>query len=305
MERREHYDPEDIENLLQERGYDELLEEERAYVLRHLSGRDEYEAMRTLLLQVKEDDRRVEPLTVDPDVRENVMAVFRAQQRPQWQIWLNSVGTLLWPKEASAMWRPALAFATLAVLIVVGVQVMRKGPDAVKQQQMAEARPKPAAETDRSTADSMRVPSASEEQAGAAGATAQAAQPVTTAQVIEHLESPAMPAMDDASEESFAEAEAVRESTHDLEKAPASHAEPMAERELAAKALKEEAREVRTTAAGSVASHVVTADELTTNMSTANTSERSKVYAFRQKKNDSGTSLSDAPEVMALLTTGW
>ena len=37
MERREHYDPEDIESLLQERGFDELLEEERAYVLRHLT----------------------------------------------------------------------------------------------------------------------------------------------------------------------------------------------------------------------------------------------------------------------------
>ena len=48
MERRELYDPEDIESLLQERGYDELLEEERAFVLRHLSGREEYEAMRTL-----------------------------------------------------------------------------------------------------------------------------------------------------------------------------------------------------------------------------------------------------------------
>ena len=50
---------------------------------------------------------------------------FRAQQQPKWQIWLNSVGTLLWPKEMSGLWRPALAFASLAVLITAGVLLVR------------------------------------------------------------------------------------------------------------------------------------------------------------------------------------
>ena len=45
MEPRELYDPEDIEQLLIERAFDELLEEERAFVLRHLSDRTEATAL--------------------------------------------------------------------------------------------------------------------------------------------------------------------------------------------------------------------------------------------------------------------
>lgn len=125
MERRERYDPEDIESLLSERSFDELLEEERAYVLRHLADRNEYETMRGLLLHMRTSDREQEPLIAPDSVRSNVINAFRAQQQPKWQIWLNSVGTLLWPKEMSGLWRPALAFASLAVLITAGVLLVR------------------------------------------------------------------------------------------------------------------------------------------------------------------------------------
>ena len=42
MERREQYDPDDIEALLMERPFHDLLPEERAFVPRHLSARDAY-----------------------------------------------------------------------------------------------------------------------------------------------------------------------------------------------------------------------------------------------------------------------
>jgi hypothetical protein len=129
MERRELYEPEDIEQLLIERPYDELLEMERAFVLRHLSGRDEYEAMRALLLKVHDDDAHMEPIDAEPSVRTHVLDVFRAEQRPQWRIWLNSVHVFLLPKEASAMWRPALALGSVALvawLVVIGTQRMEQ-----------------------------------------------------------------------------------------------------------------------------------------------------------------------------------
>lgn len=125
MERRELYEPEDIEQLLIERPYDELLEMERAFVLRHLSGRAEYEAMRALLLNVHDDAARIEPIDAEPAVRAHVLDVFRAEQQPQWRIWLNSVHAFLLPKEASAMWRPALAFGSVALvvwLVVIGTR---------------------------------------------------------------------------------------------------------------------------------------------------------------------------------------
>ncbi|MBK8613572.1 MAG: hypothetical protein IPN85_08745 [Flavobacteriales bacterium] len=133
MERREHYDPEDIEQLLMERSYDELLDEERAYVLRHLSGREEYEAMRKLLDHVQRSEPEPELLDADPAVRAHVMQVFRDQSKPQWRVWLNSVGALLMPEEASAMWRPALALAGLAAVITTGVWLYRSGDRAPDQ----------------------------------------------------------------------------------------------------------------------------------------------------------------------------
>lgn len=143
MERRELYEPEDIEQLLIERSYDELLEEERAFVLRHLSGRDEYEAMRALLLKVHDDDGTAEPIDAEPSVRAHVLDVFRAEQRPQWRIWLNSVHAFLLPKEASAMWRPALALGSVA-LVVFFVVNSTLTTDEATSHQLAEVKQVPA-----------------------------------------------------------------------------------------------------------------------------------------------------------------
>ncbi|MGB3868539.1 MAG: hypothetical protein WA937_03655 [Flavobacteriales bacterium] len=123
MERPERYDPEDLEHLMLERGFDELLEEERAYALRHLESRAEYERMRALLHHVRDTKSTQAPMDADPVVRERVLAAFREQRRPQWQIWLNSVGGFLLPARPSSYWRPALALGTVAVLIFGSLSV--------------------------------------------------------------------------------------------------------------------------------------------------------------------------------------
>jgi hypothetical protein len=128
MERREHYDPEDIEQLLMERGFDELLDEERAYVLRHLSGREEYEAMRSLLMTVQRTETSPDLLDPEEAVRDRVLEAFREQHRPGWRVWLNSVGATLLPRDASAMWRPALALGAIALLIGAALWLMRPSP---------------------------------------------------------------------------------------------------------------------------------------------------------------------------------
>jgi hypothetical protein len=144
MERREHYDPEDIEQLLTERGYDELLEEERAYVLRHLSGRDEYEAMRRMLRHVQRSEPEAELMDADPEVKAHVMQLFRDQRKPHWRVWLNSVGAVLLPEDASAMWRPALALAGLALLITTGVWLLRSdGHPNVELAELRKETPEP------------------------------------------------------------------------------------------------------------------------------------------------------------------
>lgn len=136
---KEIYDPEDLESLMSERGFDELLEEERAFVLRHLSGRDEYERMRALLGHLRDEGRDQEPLEAHPVVKERVLAAFREAQQPTWRIWLNSLGGWLFPPQVQGFWRPALAFATLALVVTAGVLGYQRLADD-RQQQVAEVR---------------------------------------------------------------------------------------------------------------------------------------------------------------------
>jgi hypothetical protein len=140
MERPERYDPEDIEHLLSERPFHQLLAEEKAYVLRHIGDAEEYERMRALLLHLREDEQQREPLMPDAASREQVMAAFRAQQRPVWRVWLNSVAAVFAQEHEGFAWRPALALAGVATVLVVGVAVVYRA-SFNGQEQLAEVVP--------------------------------------------------------------------------------------------------------------------------------------------------------------------
>lgn len=282
MERREHYLPEDIESLLHERGFDELLEEERAFVLRHLSGRDEYEAMRALLHQVREDDRAEPPLTDDGSVRHAVMAAFRAQQQPQWRLWLNSVGGLLWPKEMSDLWKPALAFGSLALLVVVGLQLMRSAPiTSEKQVAQLEERKRPEPTLTKENNDPVTAPALDTEKD--------------------------IPSTAHIAEQEVASSAATIEQAPMEEMADQAQESPVVEDRSPVAAAKYEAAKVVATDAGS-ASHIVTERELATNMSTTNATGRAfaEVLSRKDKRStEEAVVLSNSPELLALLNTGW
>lgn len=298
MERREQYDPEDIESLLQERSYDELLEEERAYVLRHLSGREEYEAMRALLGQVREDDRRREPLVADRAVRDHVMAAFRANQRPQWQVWLNSVGQLLWPKEVSAMWRPALAFGSLALLITAGIWVTRNMEGATEGAQVAELK-KETQLPEKPVADDAPAQKALvENEVTSPSAPAQASEPFTLTEV---MDAPVHAAEAAADEDIAMDRQRESDGT-------TVAGEMMEEKIVVSDAV---AAPAPTVATGAL-SHVVTEQELSVNMSVVNATgmvrDLETVEVGKRKKEDvatTSTSLVANPELLALLSNGW
>lgn len=143
MERFERYDPEDLEHLMLERAFDELLPEEQAYALRHLQDAEEYERMRALLLLVQAEAKDEAPMNAAPATRERVLRTFREQRRPQWRIWLNSTGAFLFPPRPALYWRPALA---LGLLVMVSLFLFR-GNEAPAKLQLAEVRPAPASST--------------------------------------------------------------------------------------------------------------------------------------------------------------
>lgn len=309
MERREHYDPEDIESLLQERGFDELLEEERAYVLRHLTGREEYEAMRALLYQVRDDVSKQPPLQADADVKTAVMAAFRAQQQPQWRIWLNTLGTMMWPKEMSAMWRPALAIASVALLIVAGVQVMKVTDKATAHEQVAELKQSVPAKADPNT--SLEKPAAPMEKdlARSESLLKEDAQGAVSAQSVTRefapgaadaaAAAPPPPVMELAEE---VNAEGEKSATLDFFTVTTTQSDEAKKAEEAPTMLFDSSVATGTT-------HQVTEVELARNESVANATGKVRtVTAAKEKayKAPAATaSLGESPELLALLSTGW
>ncbi|MBK9148650.1 MAG: hypothetical protein IPM12_12645 [Flavobacteriales bacterium] len=298
MERREHYDPEDIESLLQTRAYDALLDEERAYVLRHLSGRDEYEAMRALLNDVRDDDRRRAPITADPQLRADLLGIFRSENRPQWRIWLNSVGAFIWPKETSDLWRPALAFASLALLIVAGVWVLRDGPSAAP---LAELHTKKEAATEGAPAAAGEAMDASADEAE----TLTFQQPDEAAEPVEQQRSTALAEAEEPAivMEAVAKEEADYAPPGDVEDVAFSQDESYTRAAAAtsgstAPAVAREEREAP-------ASHVVTVQEMAANQSLANATGKVSASKNLDAVNRAATAISNSPEVMVLFAAGW
>jgi hypothetical protein len=156
MERTERYDPEDLEQLMLERGFDELLEEERAYAMRHLAGRAEYERMRALLLHVREEAGQAPEPEAGTWVREQVLQAFRSQREPRWRIWLNAVPGLLFPPGPASPWRPALALGAVAV-ISASAWLLLKEPELAPPSlaELHEPRQAPTAAGPTDPADSM------------------------------------------------------------------------------------------------------------------------------------------------------
>jgi len=318
MERRERYDPEDIESLLTERSFDELLEEERAFVLRHLSGRDEYEQMRALLHYVRPDEGMRTPIEADDRVRVNVMAAFRAQQRPQWQIWLNSLAAWLKPDGPAGFWRPALAFGSLALLIVAGVVAVRQFNGNPGTATLAEVK---------------QVPALAKEEIAppTAGATDQAAknQLEATNEAQAAMANEATRAANGGTRDL---AEPVRnyelrtDASASAEEADAPSVAPPPVEDMAA-ALDKDLGSVRSTptttvpgSAAPVTGHVVTADELATNQSLANGSDAVKSLGSRSKRSAAkdqlavekadkditvSRSMAEDPTLMGLIARGW
>ena len=306
MERHERYDPEDIESLLSERGFDELLPDERAFGLRQMSGREEYERMRALLHDVRPDERDRGTIEPEDRVRANVLAAFRAQQQPQWRIWLNGISLWLAPKEASAhpLWRPALAFGSLALLIVAGVVAVRQfdgigQPAAVaelKQEESAPAPPPGVKLEDQPTVQ----PAEEVKEAVAANSSVEQLQMLDVERAAGLV----------------AEEPVMEMETRDAVAVPMPPAE-----DLEAEVVEFQFTAPQVTTSGSANatvplydSHVVTSDELSRNMSSTNVvgeiaiAEAAKATGKRSKslvQPDKSRSLAEDPGVLSLVAAGW
>jgi len=110
------YDPEDIESLLQHKTFGELYPEEKSFVLKHISNEEEYENLRTTLLEIQSMHTDQEWFDPDPQLKEELMASFAAENRGGFRIWLNSLFVV---PELPFYRRPAFQLA-FGIAILVG-----------------------------------------------------------------------------------------------------------------------------------------------------------------------------------------
>lgn len=306
MERREQYDPEDIEHLLLERPFDQLLEEERAYVLRHLNGEDEYRAMRALLLAMNDRSARPAERDAPAQVRDAVLRAFREEQRPRPAIWLNSIKAWFWPDDLRGLWRPALSFASVAsVALVVTVALRVPGHDAGSST-LAELDPR-----------TNEIPRPAEPAPASTSAAEEAAPRIAADQV-------APPAMPEAQARQEVPVAVLSEPTAtgstsapvtNYVPAPFHHA--TAEAEMASDRTEDLAKGYSTSSAMDEAipapsiTHQVTSAELATNMSVVSVADsktlREVQYKKKEKASANGPAVSAevTPELMALLRATW
>ena len=111
------YDPEDIESLMLAKAFEELLPEEKVFVLKHLSSEAEYESMRMLL---QESVRAFDSSRMDPPdaLKHRVMNRYRAKYAPPQHsgFWMN---LYLFFRNV-VLKKPHFALAAASVLIFAG-----------------------------------------------------------------------------------------------------------------------------------------------------------------------------------------
>jgi len=118
------YNPEDLEDLLLHKSFDELHESEQEFVLQHIDSISEYKELRNTLLSIKEYSQNNEQIVAEPKVKEALLELFEKESRKPFAWFsLNSIGAFLFPTETTIFRKPAFQIATFAILALFVVNI--------------------------------------------------------------------------------------------------------------------------------------------------------------------------------------
>ncbi|HEU4718410.1 MAG TPA: SprB repeat-containing protein, partial [Bacteroidia bacterium] len=123
MKTGKQYQPEDMEALLAEKAFRELYDEEKKFVLEHLSSENEYEHLRGMLLAIKggggTSGRGSDDLLPSPRVRHELLEEFEKERKRRALIWWNSAG--LWLRNGLRFDLPVIRIAFASLVLLIGV----------------------------------------------------------------------------------------------------------------------------------------------------------------------------------------
>jgi len=124
------YEPEDLEKLLTEKSFSELLPEEKAFVLQYVDGDLEYDQMRSTFSKLGELPAIEPEISASPQLKENLMAAFKTNQVSEVadeevsESRLAAFWIWFWDTNKTLFARPAFQLASLAVVGLIGYQIL-------------------------------------------------------------------------------------------------------------------------------------------------------------------------------------
>lgn len=131
MDKNFTYNPEDIEELLMNKSFDELLFEEKEFVLNHVESEQEYKELRNTLLSIKKYSDEQDQLVVPHRIKSELMKLMEQKQRPFGWFNLNSFGAFLFPSGVSFYRKPGIQFASLSLMLLFVINI---GLDRIENQ---------------------------------------------------------------------------------------------------------------------------------------------------------------------------
>ncbi|MDB4088489.1 hypothetical protein N9544_02585 [Flavobacteriales bacterium] len=126
------YNPQDIEDLLLNKSFDELDVVEKEFALTQVESEQEYNEMRVTLISVKQIAAEEETVYVPNKIKEDLMQLMEKKSKPFGWLSLNAIGGFLFPSNTPLFKKPGLQFATVALMFLL---VLNIGFDFAKQPQ--------------------------------------------------------------------------------------------------------------------------------------------------------------------------
>ena len=121
MKKQHIYDPEDLESLMINKSFDELLEAERVFALRHVDGAHAYTAMRSTLLAVLAQAKATHQEVTPPSAQRKsaLLDAYRAKHTAKKRLLFSLNGfTALFSNLRENRSYPVFAFSIVVVLVV-------------------------------------------------------------------------------------------------------------------------------------------------------------------------------------------
>lgn len=114
------YQPEDIEELLLNKSFSDLLPEEKTFVLSHLESAEAYKQMRETLLAIKKTADQNDLITPETRVKDDLLLLLDKKRRRGAWFTLNGLWAFFFPENQEWFRKPAFQLASLALIVMIG-----------------------------------------------------------------------------------------------------------------------------------------------------------------------------------------